>query len=262
MTVVDFAEVTEKKPHKKLTFGKRKNAGRASHGKIAVRHQGGGVRRKLRLVDFTQLKKDIVGRVADVAYDPNRSAYIMLISYKDGDKRYLLAPAGIKVGDEIITATTAPIKTGNRLPLSVIPAGIAIYNIELSINRGGQIVRSAGSSATIMAKEGDWVTIKMPSSELRRVHKNCYASIGSVSNSEHNLVVIGKAGRSRMMNRRPTVRGSVMNPVDHPHGGGEGRAPIGLKKGPKTPWGKKAMGVKTRSNKRTNQFIIQRRKKK
>lgn len=263
MTVADFAQLTKKvKPTKSLIVGKRKKAGRASHGKIAVRHQGGGVKQRLRMVDFGDYALNTPGRVASIEYDPGRTGYIMLVVFKNGDKRYVLATSESKVGDEIVMAHKTPLKVGNRAQLRNILPGTAVHNIELHVGKGGQIVRSAGSSATIMARDGDWVTVKLPSSEIRRVHGNCFATIGRVSNIDHNLIVIGKAGRSRLMGRRPTVRGSVMNPVDHPHGGGEGRAPIGLKKGPKTPWGKKAMGVATRRNKRTDVFIITRRKKK
>ncbi|MBI2448064.1 50S ribosomal protein L2 [Candidatus Microgenomates bacterium] len=262
MIVADFSVLSGSRPTKKLLAKRKQRAGRGGRGSITVRHRGGGAKRHIRLVDFGQYKLHVPGKVASIEYDPNRGAYIMLVVYKDGDKRYLLAPEGIKIGHDVIISERAAIKPGNRLKLTNIPTGITIHNIELSAGRGGQIVRGAGNSATLMAKENDYVTIKMPSSELRLVHKNCYASIGSVSNSEHNLITIGKAGRSRWMGIRPTVRGSAMNPVDHPHGGGEGKAPIGLKKGPKTPWGKKAMGVKTRRNKSTDKYILKRRVKK
>jgi len=262
MITADFSMLTKKKPEKSLLAKKKQKAGRSSNGRISVRHRGGGSKKKYRIIDFKQDKLNIPGIIESLEYDPNRSAYIMLIKYKDGDRRYQLAPEKAKVGKEVLISDKAPVKTGNRLKLAYIPVGIPIYNIELEIGKGGQIVRSAGSSATITAKEGDWVTIKLPSSELRRVHKNCFASIGVVSNAEHNLINIGKAGRKRWLGIRPTVRGSAMNPVDHPHGGGEGKAPIGIKKGPKTPWGKKAMGVKTRKRKDSDKFILQRRKKK
>ncbi len=263
MIVSDFSVLTKKKKPKKSLLAKRKqNAGRSSSGKISVRHKGGGAKKRYRKIDFKQNKIGVKGEVESIEYDPIRSAYIMLVKYRDGERRYLLAPNKIKVGDKIVTAEKTTIKKGNRAKLANIPAGIPIYNIELEIGRGGQIVRSAGSCATISAKEGNWVTIKLPSSELRKVHKNCFASIGTVSNVEHGLIKIGKAGRKRWMGIRPTVRGSAMNPNDHPHGGGEGKAPIGIKKGPKTPWGKKALGVKTRRAKYSDKFIIKRRIKK
>jgi large subunit ribosomal protein L2 len=262
MIVADFSWLTKKKPEKSLLNKKNRQGGRSA-GKISIRHHGGGAKQKYRMIDFGQGKLNVVGKVVSLEYDPNRSARIMLVSYKDGDKRYLIAPEGIKIGKEIICSSKGAITTGNRLKVGNIPTGIQVYNIELSIGKGGQIVRSAGNSATIMAKEGDWVTIKLPSSEVRKIHKNCFVTIGTVSNSEHNLISIGKAGRSRWMGIRPTVRGSVMNPVDHPHGGGEGKAPIGIKKGPKTPWGKKAHGVKTRKKRKySDKFIIRRRNKK
>jgi len=264
MIVADFSGLTKKNPEKSLLTRRKQNAGRGHGGQITVRHRGGGAKRRIRSVDFKQIDKlNIPGKVVSVEYDPGRTSYIMLVNYKDGEKRYHIAPEKIAVGTEIITASRGAIKTGNRLKLANIPTGIQVYNIELNISKGGQIVRSAGNSATVMAKEGDWVTLKLPSTEVRKVHKNCYASIGVVSNSEHNLISIGKAGRTRWMGIRPTVRGSVMNPVDHPHGGGEGKASIGIKKGPKTPWGKKALGVKTRSKKKySDKFIVRRRVKK
>ena len=260
MIVADFSVLTKKKPEKALLGPRKQMAGRSS-GKISVRHRGGGAKRRMRIVDFGQSKLGIPGKIISLEYDPNRTAYIMLVHYKDGDKRYVLAPEKVKIGGDLLCANKAPIKAGNRIKLANIPNGIPIYNIELSIGRGGQIVRGAGNSSTIMAKEGNWVTIKLPSSEVRKVHKNCFASIGSVSNVEHNLINIGKAGRKRWMGIRPTVRGSAMNPTDHPHGGGEGKAPVGIKKGPKTPWGKKAFGVKTRRRKYTDKFIVRRRNK-
>lgn len=263
MTIADFSVLTKKKPQKSLLSRRNQKAGRGSSGKISIRHRGGGAKRKYRIIDYRQQKINVPGRIVSQEYDPNRSAYIMLVHYKDGDKRYLIAPDKIEIGSQITTASRGPIKSGNRLKLANIPTGIQIYNIELNIDRGGQIVRSAGSSATVMAKEGNWVTIKLPSSELRKVHKNCFASIGTVSHPEHNLISIGKAGRNRWRGIRPTVRGSAMNPVDHPHGGGEGKAPVGIKKGPKTPWGKKARGVKTRKKRKySDRFIVRRRVKK
>lgn len=263
MIVADFGLLTKKKPEKGLLKKKNQNAGRGKSGKISIRHRGGGAKKKYRVIEFGQKKLNIPGHVLSLEYDPNRTSYIMLVGYNDGDKRYLIAPEGLKVGAEIICASKGAIKKGNRLKVGNIPTGIQVHNIELSIGKGGQVVRSAGNSATIMAKEGDWVTIKLPSSEIRKIHKNCFASIGVVGNSEHNLISIGKAGRNRWKGIRPTVRGSAMNPVDHPHGGGEGKAPIGIKKGPKTPWGKKAHGVKTRKKRKySDKFIIKRRKKK
>ena len=262
MIIADFSGLTKKKPEKSLLSKRKQNAGRGHGGQITVRHRGGGAKRKFRLIDWKQNKMNVIGKITALEYDPGRTAYIMLVNYRDGDKRYLLAPEGMKVGEEIVTSPKAAIKTGNRAKLAHIPTGIPIFNIELSIGKGGQIIRSAGGKALIMAKEGDWVTIKLPSGEIRKIHKNCFATIGSVSNPEHNLISIGKAGRNRWKGIRPTVRGSVMNPVDHPHGGGEGKAPIGIKKGPKTPWGKKALGVRTRTKKKySNKFIIKRRAK-
>lgn len=262
MTVVDFSVLTKSKPEKRLTAGLKSHAGRNSQGRITVRHQGGGHKRQYRLVDFKQNKLEVPGKVVSIEYDPNRTSFIALVNYKDGDKRYILAPQNLKVGDTVLTSESAPFETGNRLPLSKIPLGTFIHNIELSPNKGGQLARSAGSSVQLLSREGGYANLVLPSSEIRRVSENCMASIGALSNSEHNLVSIGKAGRSRWMGVRPTVRGSAMNPVDHPHGGGEGRQPIGLKF-PKTPWGKHALGVKTRRKKKlSNKFIISRRKKK
>jgi large subunit ribosomal protein L2 len=263
MIVADFGLLTKKKPEKGLLKKKNQNAGRGKSGKISIRHRGGGAKKKYRVIEFGQKKLNIPARVLSLEYDPNRTSYIMLVGYNDGDKRYLIAPEGLKVGSEIICASKGAIKKGNRLKVANIPTGIQVHNIELSIGKGGQVVRSAGNSATIMAKEGDWVTIKLPSSEVRKIHKNCFASIGVVSNVEHNLISIGKAGRNRWKGIRPTVRGSAMNPVDHPHGGGEGKAPIGIKKGPKTPWGKKAHGVRTRKKRKySDKFIVKRKNKK
>ncbi|OGD30065.1 50S ribosomal protein L2 [Candidatus Azambacteria bacterium RIFCSPHIGHO2_02_46_12] len=262
MSVVDFSVLTKSKPEKRLTAGLRSRAGRNSQGRITVRHQGGGHKKQYRLVDFKQDKFEVPGKVVSIEYDPNRTSFIALVNYKDGDKRYILAPQNLKVGDAVLTSESALFETGNRLPLSKIPLGTFIHNIELSPNKGGQLARSAGSSVQLLSREGGYANLVLPSSEIRRVQENCMASIGVLSNPEHNLVSIGKAGRSRWMGVRPTVRGSAMNPVDHPHGGGEGRQPIGLKF-PKTPWGKHALGVKTRRKKKlSNKFIISRRKKK
>nr|AKQ00927.1 50S ribosomal protein L2, large subunit ribosomal protein L2 [uncultured Parcubacteria bacterium Rifle_16ft_4_minimus_12547] len=262
MSVVDFSVLTKSKPEKRLTAGLRSRAGRNSQGRITVRHQGGGHKKQYRLVDFKQDKFEVPGKVVSIEYDPNRTSFIALVNYKDGDKRYILAPQNLKVGDAVLTSESALFETGNRLPLSKIPLGTFIHNIELSPNKGGQLARSAGSSVQLLSREGGYANLVLPSSEIRRVQENCMASIGVLSNPEHNLVSIGKAGRSRWMGVRPTVRGSAMNPVDHPHGGGEGRQPIGLKF-PKTPWGKHALGVKTRRKKKlSNKFITSRRKKK
>ena len=262
MSVVDFSVLTKSKPEKRLTAGLRSHAGRNSQGRITVRHQGGGHKKQYRLVDFKQDKFEVPGKVVSIEYDPNRTSFIALVNYKDGDKRYILAPQNLKVGDTVLTSESALFETGNRLPLSKIPLGTFIHNIELSPNKGGQLARSAGSSVQLLSREGGYANLVLPSSEIRRVQENCMASIGVLSNPEHNLVSIGKAGRSRWMGVRPTVRGSAMNPVDHPHGGGEGRQPIGLKF-PKTPWGKHALGVKTRRKKKlSNKFITSRRKKK
>ncbi len=260
MSVVKPENLTDKKPEKNLLRKFFSKAGR-SHGKISVRHKGGGQKRRYRLVDFLQDKFNIPGRVIAIEKDPNRSALIALISYVDGEKRYILASEGLKIDKEVISADKAPIKKGNRLKLKNIPAGTVICNIEMFPGKGGQVVKSAGSGATLMALDEKIAQIKMPSGEIRIANSECFATIGKVSNFEHNIVNIGKAGRSRRMGRRPTVRGSAMNPVDHPHGGGEGRQGIGLKH-PKTPWGKPALGKKTRKRfKYSNKFIIQRRRK-
>ncbi|OGZ35327.1 MAG: 50S ribosomal protein L2 [Candidatus Portnoybacteria bacterium RIFCSPLOWO2_01_FULL_43_11] len=262
MTGIDYSGLTKKKPEKKLTRKLIRKAGRGHKGRITVRHKGGGHKRKYRLIDFKQTDKmDIPAKVIALEYDPNRSCFIVLIEYPDKEKRYILAPHNLEVGQEIICREKAALKTGNRLLLKNIPTGTQVHNIELLPGRGGQIVRSAGSSAQVLANEGGYTHLKLPSGEVRMVKENCFASIGQLSNPEHNTVVIGKAGRSRWMGRRPTVRGSAMNPVDHPHGGGEGRTGIGLRRGPKTPWGKLAYGVKTRKKKKwSNKMILKRRK--
>ena len=260
MTGLDFAEVTKKTPEKSLTESLKKNAGRNNQGKITVRHQGGGVRRKYRIIDFKRNSKDgIVAKVIGVEYDPNRTANIALICYADGEKAYILAPEGLTDGMEVVSGPDVEAKLGNCLPLSNIPVGAQVHNIELVPGRGGQMVRAAGGSAQLMAKEGKFATLRLPSGEMRMVPINCRATIGIVGNGEHNLVNLGKAGRKRHMGIRPTVRGSVMNPNDHPHGGGEGRAPIG-RPGPSTPWGKPALGYKTRkAKKQSNKLIVRRR---
>ena len=259
MTSLDFAEITKTTPEKSLTVSLKKNAGRNNQGKITVRHQGGGSRRKYRIIDFKRNKDGIPAKVTSIEYDPNRTANIALISYADGEKAYILAPVGLKVGDTVMNGAEAEIRVGNCLPLEAIPVGTEIHNIELYPGKGAQLVRAAGNSAQLMAKEGKYATLRLPSGEMRMVPIICRATIGQVGNIEHDLVNIGKAGRKRHMGIRPTVRGSVMNPNDHPHGGGEGRAPIG-RSGPSTPWGKPALGLKTRKkNKQSNKLIVRRR---
>lgn len=258
MTVSDFAEITADKPLKSLVKSKSKSGGRNVSGKITVRHIGGGNRKKYRIIDFKRNKIDIPAKVASIEYDPNRSANIALLYYADGEKKYILAPLGLNVGDTVISSESADIKAGNALPLFAIPVGTVIHNIELSPGKGGQIARAAGISAQLMAKEGKYATLRMPSGEMRYVSINGRATIGQVGNVEHEIISIGKAGKKRHMGIRPTVRGSVMNPVDHPHGGGEGKSPIG-RPGPVTPWGKPALGYKTRKKKKTtNKLIIKR----
>ena len=260
MTVSDFAEVTKKTPEKSLLAKKRKNAGRNSYGRITVRHQGGGNRQKYRIVDFKRRKDDMEATVIGIEYDPNRSANIALIQYEDGEKAYILAPQGLKDGDKVISGEAVDIKVGNCMPISSIPVGTLIHNIELNPKQGGKLVKAAGQSAQLMAKEGKYAHVRLPSGEMRLVMSVCKATIGTVGNQEHENIKIGKAGRKRHMGWRPTVRGSVMNPVDHPHGGGEGKAPVGHA-GPLTPWGKPALGYKTRKkNHRTDKFIVKRRK--
>ncbi len=265
MTGIEYKKnlTAKNKPQKSLVKPLKKKSGRNKQGRITVRHRGGGHKKKYRVIDFKRDKQDIPAKVISVEYDPNRSAFIALVEYKDGEKRYILAPQELKVGAEIITSEQAPLKPGNRMPLEKMPVGSFAYNIELHPGRGGKIVRSAGTGAQITATEGKYTRLILPSSEIRMVPKKAKASFGVVSNPEHRFVNQGKAGRSRWLGKRPTVRGSAMNPKDHPHGGGEGRAPIGLKKGPKTPWGKQAYGVKTRKKKKySNKFIIKPRKKK
>ncbi|GAY77886.1 50S ribosomal protein L2 [Sporolactobacillus inulinus] len=262
MTSLDFAEITTDQPEKTLLKSLPKKAGRNNQGRLTVRHQGGGHKRKYRIIDFKRTKDGVPGKVATVEYDPNRTANIALVHYADGEKRYILAPKGIKVGTEIMSGAEADIKVGNALPLKNIPVGTTIHNIELKPGKGGQLVRSAGTSAQILGKEGKYVLIRLVSGEVRMILETCRATIGQVGNLEHELVSVGKAGRSRWKGIRPTVRGSVMNPNDHPHGGGEGKAPVG-RKSPMSPWGKPTMGYKTRKKKNTSeQFIIRHRKKK
>ncbi|MCI8955432.1 MAG: 50S ribosomal protein L2 [Eubacterium sp.] len=259
MTMLDNAEITKATPEKSLTKSLKKTAGRNNQGKITVRHHGGGSRRKYRMIDFKRNKVNIPATVKSIEYDPNRTANIALICYADGEKAYILAPNGLKVGDVLMNGENAEVKVGNCLPLSAIPVGTEIHNIELYPGKGGQLVRAAGNVAQLMAKEGKYATLRLPSGEMRMVPIVCRATIGTVGNIEHGLVNIGKAGRKRNMGIRPTVRGSVMNPNDHPHGGGEGRAPVG-RPGPCTPWGKPALGLKTRKkNKQSNKMIVRRR---
>ena len=259
MTMLDNAEITKAAPEKSLTVSLKKTAGRNNQGKITVRHHGGGSRRKYRIIDFKRNKVDVPATVKSIEYDPNRTANIALICYADGEKTYILAPNGLKVGDVLMNGENAEVKVGNCLPLSAIPVGTEIHNVELYPGKGGQLVRAAGNTAQLMAKEGKYATLRLPSGEMRLVPLVCRATIGTVGNIEHGLVNIGKAGRKRNMGIRPTVRGSVMNPNDHPHGGGEGRAPVG-RSGPCTPWGKPALGLKTRKkNKKSNKMIIRRR---
>lgn len=261
MTVSDFAEITTDQPEKSLLTDLRGTGGRNVRGKVTTRHRGGGAKRAYRIIDFKRNKIGVPARVATIEYDPNRSARIALLHYADGEKRYILAPIGLQVGDEVMSGPDAEIRPGNALPLANIPLGATVHNIELRPGKGGQLVRSAGASAQVLAKEGDYVTLRMPSGEVRMVLQTCMATVGQVGNVDHSNVKLGKAGRKRWLGVRPTVRGSAMSPRDHPHGGGEGRSPIG-KDAPRTPWGKKALGVKTRRNKRTNHLIVRRREKK
>ena len=260
MTSSTFEEITKKTPEKSLLAKKSKNAGRNSYGRITVRHQGGGNRQKYRIIDFKRNKDDMFATVIGIEYDPNRSANIALIQYEDGTKSYILAPAKLTDGDKVISGANVDIKSGNAMPISNIPVGTMIHNVELNPGQGGKLVRSAGQEAQLMAKEGKYAHVRLPSGEMRLIMTVCRATIGTVGNSDHENIKIGKAGRSRHMGRRPEVRGSVMNPVDHPHGGGEGRAPVGHA-GPMTPWGKPALGYKTRKkNKQSDKFIVKRRK--
>ena len=260
MTGSDFAEITKSTPEKSLVVSKKKHAGRNAQGKITVRHRGGGARRKYRIIDFKRNSKDnIPAKVVAIEYDPNRTANIALLCYADGAKAYILAPQGLTVGQTVMSGDKAEARVGNCLPLALIPVGAEIHNIELYPGKGAQLARAAGITAQLMAKEGKYATLRLPSGEMRMVPINCRATMGSVGNGEHNLINLGKAGRKRHMGIRPTVRGSVMNPNDHPHGGGEGRAPIG-RPGPCTPWGKPALGLKTRKkNKQSNKLIVRRR---
>ena len=259
MSVNTFDEITKKEPEKSLLTPLKSKAGRNNYGRITVRHQGGGAKRKYRIIDFMRNKDGVPGKVAGIEYDPNRSSNIALIHYVDGEKRYIIAPLKLKVGDTIVSGPEADITIGNCLPLKNIPVGTLVHNIELKAGKGGQMVRSAGASAQLMAKEGNYATLRLPSGEMRQVRLECRATVGTVGNLDHQNVRIGKAGRKRHMGIRPTVRGSVMNPNDHPHGGGEGRAPVG-RSGPVTPWGKPALGYKTRKkNKPSDKYIVRRR---
>ncbi len=262
MTVSTFEEITKTTPEKSLTTSLKKHSGRNNRGKITVRHQGGAERRKYRIIDFKRNKDNIPATVKSIEYDPNRTANIALLAYADGTKTYIIAPNGLSVGDVLYSGPEADIKTGNTLPLANIPVGTIIHNVELKAGKGAQLCRAAGNGAQLMAKEGDYAQVRLPSGEVRKIRMECRATIGEVGNLEHELVTIGKAGRKRHMGIRPTVRGSVMNPNDHPHGGGEGKAPVG-RPGPVTPWGKPALGYKTRKkNKPSNQYIVKRRDQK
>ena len=259
MTVSDFAEITKSTPEKSLTTHLKKYSGRNDQGKITVRHRGGGAKKKYRIIDFKRSKDGVPAKVAAIEYDPNRTANIALLHYIDGEKSYILAPSGLKVGDKLMSGTEAEVRIGNSLPLKTIPVGTEIHNIEMKPGAGGQLVRSAGNVAQLMAKDEKYATVRLPSSEMRMVPVNCRATIGQIGNLDHELINIGKAGKKRHMGIRPTVRGSVMNPNDHPHGGGEGRAPIG-RPAPSTPWGKPALGYKTRKkNKQSNKYIVRKR---
>jgi large subunit ribosomal protein L2 len=261
MTGYTFEEITKTKPERALIVERRKKGGRNSYGKITVRHQGGGNRQQIRIVDYKRDKREIPARVAAIEYDPNRTARLALLHYADGEKRYIVAPLDLKVGDVIISGSQVEIRVGNSMPIANIPVGTLVHNIELKEGRGGQLVRAAGGAAQLMAKEGDYAQIRMPSGEVRLVRQACYATIGQVGNLDHSNIKLGKAGRKRHLGIRPTVRGTAMSPRDHPHGGGEGRQPIGMP-GPKSPWGKPTRGKKTRRNKTTDQFIVRRRGKK
>jgi large subunit ribosomal protein L2 len=261
MSGYTFDEITKDKPEKSLLSPKKQKAGRNFRGKVTVRHRGGGEKRQLRIIDFKRDKIDVPGRVAAIEYDPNRTARIALIFYGDGEKRYILAPIGLNVGDTIVSGEKGEIRPGNAMPMRLIPTGTEIHNIEMQKGRGGQIVRSAGASAQLMVKEGEFALIRLPSGEIRRIRSECMATIGKIGNIEHQNISLGKAGRKRHMGWRPTVRGSAMSPRDHPHGGGEGRSPVGMP-GPKTPWGKPALGYKTRKPKASDKMIVKRRGKK
>ncbi len=261
MTVASFEEITRSKPEKSLVVSLNKSAGRNAHGRITSRHRGGGAAKKYRIIDFKRAKDGVPAKVAEIEYDPNRTSYIALLNYADGEKRYILAPKGLKVGDKVESGEDADIKVGNALPLHAIPVGTTVHNIEMTPGKGGQIARAAGTSAQLSAKEGKMAQLRLPSGEYRRVSVDCRATVGTVGNISHELINLGKAGKKRHLGIRPHVRGSAMNPVDHPHGGGEGRTPIG-RPSPMTPWGKKALGLKTRKkNKKSDRYIVRRRTK-
>ncbi len=260
MTGYSFEEITKSKPERSLTILRKSHSGRNMYGRVTVRHRGGGVRRFIRIVDFKRKKFDIPARVAAIEYDPNRTARLALLFYADGVKNYILAPVGLKVGDTVVSGPKVEIRPGNSLPLSSIPVGTMVHNLELKEGKGGQLVRSAGTSAQLLAKEGEYAQIRMPSGEVRLVRQTCYATIGQVGNLEHSNIKLGKAGRKRHMGIRPTVRGTAMSPRDHPHGGGEGRQPTGMP-GPKSPWGRPTRGYRTRRNKSTTKYIVRRRSK-
>ena len=260
MSSSTFEEITKDKPEKSLLLPLKKRGGRNKQGRITVRHRGGGAKRRLRIIDFKRDKAGVPGRVAAIEYDPNRSARIALIYYADGEKRYILAPTELSIGDIIKSGSDAEVKSGNALPLKLIPTGSPIHNIELERGRGGQLVRSAGAAAQLMVKEGEYALVRLPSGEMRRIRGDCMATIGQIGNVDHQNIKLGKAGRKRLLGWRPTVRGSAMSPRDHPHGGGEGRSPIGLP-GPKTPWGKPALGYRTRKPKASDKMIVKRRGK-
>jgi large subunit ribosomal protein L2 len=261
MTGYTFEEITKSRPERSLTKPLRKSGGRNMYGRVTVRHRGGGHKRRIRIVDFQRNKFDIPARVAAIEYDPNRTARLALLFYADGEKRYIIAPLDLKVGDMVVSGRNAEVRTGNSLPISSIPVGTMVHNIELKEGKGGQMVRSAGASAQILAKEGGYAQIRLPSGEVRLVRQKCYATIGQVGNLDHSNIKLGKAGRKRNKGVRPTVRGSAMSPRDHPHGGGEGRQSIGMPS-PKSPWGKPTLGYKTRRNKKTDKYIVRRRSKK
>jgi large subunit ribosomal protein L2 len=260
MTGHTFEEITRSKPHRPLLRDIRKRAGRNHQGRITVRHRGGGHKRRYRVIDFKRDKVNIPARVESIEYDPNRSARIALVLYTDGERRYIIAPLGLQVGDTVVSGPDADVRVGNTLPIRAIPVGSLLHNVELEPGHGGQLARAAGTSAQLLAKEGSYAQVRLPSGEVRLVHEKCMATIGQVGNTEHGNVKLGKAGRKRWLGWRPAVRGSAMDPNSHPHGGGEGRSPIGMP-GPKTPWGKPALGMKTRRNKRTDRFIVRRRGK-
>lgn len=260
MTGYTFEEITKSAPERSLVVIRRERGGRNAHGRVTVRHRGGGNRKYIRIVDFKRDKRDIPAKVAAIEYDPNRTARLALLNYADGEKRYIVAPLGLRVGDTVLAGPSAEIRPGNSLPLANIPVGTMVHNLELKAGKGGQLVRSAGGAAQLLAKEGEYAQIRLPSGEVRRVLQVCYATIGQVGNVDHSNVKLGKAGRKRHMGIRPTVRGTAMSPRDHPHGGGEGRQPAGMP-GPKTPWGRPARGYKTRNNKQTDKYIVRRRSK-